>query len=72
MVVVLPAPLGPRKANTSPVCDLEVEPPDRLEVAVRLVQAGDRDIAALTEPIVWTPRSGPRREPAWGGRLRER
>ena len=34
MVVVLPAPLGPRKPNTSPAGDLEVEALDAAAVAV--------------------------------------
>ena len=35
-VVDLPAPLGPSKAKTSPVVDLEVEPVDGVLVAVVL------------------------------------
>ena len=42
-VVVLPAPLGPRKAKISPRRDLQVDPADGLVVAVALVQAADRD-----------------------------
>ena len=42
-MVVLPAPLGPRKAKTSPRLDLEVDAADRLEVAVGLAQARDGD-----------------------------
>ena len=42
-VVVLPAPLGPRKAKISPRRDLEVDAADRLVVAVALAQAADRD-----------------------------
>ena len=53
MVVVLPAPFGPRKAKTSPALDLEVDAPDRLEVAVGLVQPADRDNALAHPSIIW-------------------
>ena len=40
-MVDLPAPLGPSRAKTSPVLDLEVETVDGVEVAVVLVEVGD-------------------------------
>ena len=40
MVVVLPAPFGPRKATTSPGPDVQVEAVDRLDVSEGLPQAG--------------------------------
>ena len=42
-VVVLPAPLGPRKAKISPRRDLEVDAAHGLVVAIALVQAAHRD-----------------------------
>ena len=43
MVVVLPAPLGPMKPNTSPCVELEVEPVDGEQVAVFLGQIAGFD-----------------------------
>ena len=43
MVVVLPAPLGPRRAKTSPRCDLEVEAVEDDLASEGLAQAPDDD-----------------------------
>ena len=43
MVVVLPAPLGPRKAKISPCCDVERDVVDGGEVAELLDQVLDLD-----------------------------
>ena len=43
IAVVFPAPLGPRNAKISPRLDLEVDPAQRLEVAVGLAQPPDAD-----------------------------
>ena len=43
IVVVLPAPLGPRKPNTSPARDLEVDAAHRLDLAEGLLQVVDLD-----------------------------
>ena len=43
IVLVLPAPLGPRNPNASPACDLEVDPVDGDQLAESLGQAARED-----------------------------
>ena len=56
-VVVLPAPFGPRSANTSPVATSKLDALDRLEGPVRLAELRDHDgrHPVSLHPGAWPP-----------------
>ena len=51
IVVVFPAPLGPRNANSSPASNLQVEPVDRALDAEPLGDAAQLDHGAVLLPV---------------------